>query len=290
MNEKGISSSKDVLLKYLMAAADIDFKGVFFLQAEPLPDYSIDIHYLSRILIPLEGRVELTGVYAQKIESREVIPGDIVFTGRNCWASNTYTPEQYKVISIVVMPNYIRLVAAEYSNGTLVYNPYYHTGIPPSEIMLALIHALSMLRYETGETGIRKAGLLLKAFLLETIDEVGKDQVKQIGKAEHSFKLVKEYIDHNYHLPINLNQICQDLGYNPCYISRIFKKYENENIKSYMEKRRMDAAKEMLANVRIKIFQVAQQCGYASEAYFIKAFKKYYGMTPGQFRNHGLPH
>ena len=284
MNEKGIASSKDVLLNYLIAAADIDFKNVYFPREDPLPDYSIDILYVSRILIPLVGIGGITAVYDQKIESREIVPGDIIFTAGNCWASNAYLPEQYKSVSIVIMPNYVRLVAAEYCDNKLIFNPYYHTNSSPSEIMLSLIHALSMLRYETGASGHRKELLLLKALLLETIDMVKKDEIKQLSKSELSFKLVKEYIDHNYHLPINVEQICHDLGYNPSYISRMFKKLGNQNIKNYLEERRMTAAKEMLSNVELRLAQIARQCGYSSEAYFIKVFKKFYGITPGEFR------
>ena len=284
MNEKGIASSKDVLLNYLIAAADIDFKNVYFPREEPLPDYSIDILYVSRILIPLVGIGGITAVYDQKIESREIAPGDIIFTAGNCWASNAYLPEQYKSVSIVIMPNYVRLVAAEYCDNKLIFNPYYHTNSSPSEIMLSLIHALSMLRYETGASGHRKELLLLKALLLETIDMVQKDEIQQLSKSELSFKLVKEYIDHNYHLPINVEQICHDLGYNPSYISRMFKKLGNQNIKNYLEERRMAAAKEMLSNVKLRLAQIARHCGYSSEAYFIKVFKKFYGITPGEFR------
>jgi AraC-like DNA-binding protein len=50
----------------------------------------------------------------------------------------------------------------------------------------------------------------------------------------------------------------------------------------------MKKARLMLKNFNITIARVATQCGYSSEAYFIKAFKKFYNTTPGEFRNKNL--
>ena len=286
MKVKGTPVSKNILLKYLESAVAEDFKTPLFTNEEPLPNFPVNLDYIGRVIVPLEGVMELAGVYEKKIESRKIVPGNVLYTARNCWTNLEHRAEYAKSISVLIMPDYIRLVAAEYNNHRLIYNPYYHSSRPPSEILLTLIHALNLLRkqdnYQT------QACLLLKTFLLETINELENDEIEQIGKAERSFKLIKEYIDHNYHLPIDLNQICNELEYNPSYISRMFKEYGKENVKSYMEKRRMAAAREILGNVRLKISQVAKQCGYSSEAYFIKVFKKIHDMTPGEFRDRNL--
>ena len=286
MKVKGIPASKNVLLDYLSSAAASDLKTPLFLKEEPLPNFPVHLDYIGRVIVPLDGTMELTGVYEKEIECRRVEPGDILYTARNCWIDSNHRSKRAKSISILIMPDYVRLVAAEYDNCRLVFNPYYHSTRPPSDILLTLIHALNILR--TKSNCQHQACLLLKAFLLATIDELENDEIKQTGKAERSFKLVKEYIDHNYHLPIDLNQVCDELGFNPSYVSRMFKEYGKENVKSYMEQRRMAAAREILGNVRLKISQVAKQCGYSSEAYFIKVFKKIHDMTPGEFRDRNL--
>ena len=283
---KGTSSSKSVLLEYLTLALKRNFTDVLFLKEEPLPDFPVFLEYLCRIIIILEGEREITGVYDKEIETKLITPGNIIYTAKNSWAVSNDTLHNIKSLSIVVMPDYLRFVAAEYHNQKLIFNPYYHTKYPPPEILLSLANALNILR--TKNNYREQACLLLKAFVLETIDELKGDQAVNMGKAERSFKLIKEYIDHNYHLPIDLNQVCDELSFNPSYVSRMFKEYGKENIKSYMEKRRMAAAREILGNVRLKISQVAKQCGYSSEAYFIKVFKKIHDMTPGEFRDRNL--
>lgn len=289
MKPKGKPVSKDVFLKYLLSAAKIEFTKALFLKDKPLPDYPVYYSgYLGRIMIPLEGSMNMAGVYDEKIESRQIIPGNVIYTAKNCWLHVKDFPGQIKSLSVVIHTDYIRYVIGGYQDNKLVLCEYYHTNHPPSDIILALVHALNMLRYKVSDETQYKACLLLRAFLLETLDELKHDHPEKMGKAEHSFKLIKGYIDHNYHLPIDLNGICHELGYNPSYVSRMFKQYGKENIKSYIKTCRMNAATEMLTNIRVKIAQVATQCGYSSEAYFIKVFKKSYGLTPGKFRDRKL--
>jgi AraC-like DNA-binding protein len=282
-------SSKSVLLKYLVVAAANNFNNVLFMHDKPIPDYPVYLGYLGRVIVTLEGSLNLIGVYENEIECRQVTTKDIIYTAENCWVKSDHRSLKAKSISVIIMPNYIRFVASEHANGSPHFNPYYHINSPPSELLLTLTHALNTLKLNTSNESKEKAVFLIKAFLLEAIDELKKDQVKELGKSEKTFKLIKEYIDCNYHMQIDLNQICNEIGYNPCYISRIFKKYANENFKSYIENRRMIAAKEALCSMQIKVGQVAMQCGYSSEAYFIKVFKKLYGITPGEFRNKRLP-
>ncbi len=281
MPEQGISSPKSVLAEYLAEAAALNVSNVLFSHEEPLPEYPVNLDYIGRLIIPLTGLTKVSGVFEKDIECREIVAGDFIYTPRNCWIKAECHSRRMKSFSIVITPDYVRLVAGEFADDKLVFNPYYHTNCPPSEILLSIVHTLNMLRYDKNK---EKSGLLVRALLLETIDMVKKDEVQQLSKSELSFKLVKEYIDHNYHLPINVEQICHDLGYNPSYISRMFKKLGNQNIKNYLEGRRMTAAKEMLSNVKLRLAQIARQCGYSSEAYFIKVFKKFYGITPGEFR------
>jgi AraC-like DNA-binding protein len=64
----------------------------------------------------------------------------------------------------------------------------------------------------------------------------------------------------------------------------MFKENSGMTVSSYLEGRRMNAAKELLSFSEAPIAKIAIQCGYSSEAYFIKVFKKHFGTTPGKHR------
>lgn len=182
------------------------------------------------------------------------------------------------------MPNYIRFVIAEYKEGILLENDHHHSSRPPSETLSVLDNALSMMRHDTSPYRNEKACLLTKTILLECVNELQNDTPRIISKSERSFYLIKEYIEHNYHLQINLNSICDDLGYNTSYVSTMFKQHAGMTVKSYLEQSRMRMAREILSFSKANIANIAIQCGYSSVAYFIKVFKRIHKITPGEYR------
>ena len=84
---------------------------------------------------------------------------------------------------------------------------------------------------------------------------------------------------------IDLNGLSSEFGVTPQYISNIFKKYKDENIKDYISKLRLAKAKELLRDTELPIKEIANQLGYVGEIGVIRLFKKYEGITPGDYRN-----
>lgn len=95
----------------------------------------------------------------------------------------------------------------------------------------------------------------------------------------------KSYILSNIGSDLSLTAIGQEIGFNPIYLSRVFKQAEGISIREYIENCRMDMAKRMIVNSRMKIYEIAEKCGYQNTAYFIKIFKAHFGMTPQECRD-----
>ncbi|MBQ2977339.1 MAG: helix-turn-helix transcriptional regulator [Clostridia bacterium] len=51
---------------------------------------------------------------------------------------------------------------------------------------------------------------------------------------------------------------------------------------------RMKNALHLLKTTRLQIQNIAQLCGIADPNYFTKLFKRFYGLTPAQFRKDGV--
>lgn len=84
---------------------------------------------------------------------------------------------------------------------------------------------------------------------------------------------------------LDLNGLSAEFGVTPQYISNIFKKYKDENIKDFISKLRLQKAKEFLRETDLPVKEIATQIGYVGEIGVIRLFKKYEGMTPGEYRN-----
>lgn len=92
------------------------------------------------------------------------------------------------------------------------------------------------------------------------------------------------YIDHNFRNNIKLEAIAPLFGYNSAYLGKIFNKTVGESFNSYVDHKRIECAKELLLEDRLKVYEIAEQVGYRNVDYFHKKFRKYVGQSPAEFR------
>lgn len=67
-------------------------------------------------------------------------------------------------------------------------------------------------------------------------------------------------------------------------LSITFKKTTGESIHQYVTKFKMKLAEERLQNTEFTVAQIASQLGYTDESHLTKTFKRYYAMSPKQYR------
>ena len=96
---------------------------------------------------------------------------------------------------------------------------------------------------------------------------------------------VKNYIETNYMNDISLDNLAQYVSMSSFYLSRIFSKAYDINIKEYIIKIRMEKAKGMLVEGNKSVKQIAFEVGYLDQNYFSKAFKKYTNISPKEYSN-----
>ncbi len=97
---------------------------------------------------------------------------------------------------------------------------------------------------------------------------------------------VKNYIDHHYDEEISLELLSQKTFISASYISALFKKTFHIGVSEYVSDLRMEKAKELLQSGNWKIEEIARQVGMTNSTYFITRFKRRFGMTPNQYKQH----
>jgi len=98
-------------------------------------------------------------------------------------------------------------------------------------------------------------------------------------------KQVHEYIEHHLAGDLSLNAIADHVHLHPVYLSRVYKLETGSMLSDYLFRYRMDKAAYLLKNTDDRIYEIAEQLGYTNPPYFIKVFKKEFGMTPQEFRD-----
>lgn len=104
------------------------------------------------------------------------------------------------------------------------------------------------------------------------------------SKAEELCQRCIEYIV--MHLQDNLTWqvLATQMGCSPFYLNRIFRKITGMSVMRYVNYRRIEAAKLILALEEDRISEIAQLMGFASIDSFSASFKRIVGCSPSEFR------
>ncbi|WP_208589678.1 response regulator transcription factor [Gracilibacillus suaedae] len=94
---------------------------------------------------------------------------------------------------------------------------------------------------------------------------------------------IKKYVENNY-ADISLGDLANLCKMSPNYLSTFFKEKTGTNFSSYLTEIRMKKALQMLNDFDYKTYEISNFVGYSNPKNFTRTFKKYYGITPREYR------
>ncbi len=107
---------------------------------------------------------------------------------------------------------------------------------------------------------------------------------KRIVHRRALMTLLVDKIEREYTGKITLADLAEIAGMNEKYLCRFFKSFTGQTPIDYINRLRIDrACFEMTVN-KMTVTSAAYECGFNELSYFSKMFKKYKGMSPGQYR------
>ena len=93
-----------------------------------------------------------------------------------------------------------------------------------------------------------------------------------------------DIIKRDYAKPLSLTKLSEQLFVHPTYLSNLFKKQTGMALIDYINRYRVEKAKELLADPLNKIFWITEQVGFVNQRYFSQVFKRVIGLTPVEYR------
>ena len=131
------------------------------------------------------------------------------------------------------------------------------------------------------EMSVRSVSCMESLILTES--EKITDQIRYLQKTDLIIQDICRYIDE--HLDeVTRSRISEVFYLSPNYLSKLFRREMGVSLSEYVQDRRMSLAKRLLLKNELSISQIAAETGYPSFAHFSKQFKKFVGMTPGEYR------
>ena len=116
---------------------------------------------------------------------------------------------------------------------------------------------------------------LINSLLREVRYIYGKSDFELEKEGESSsFNLILKYLNDHYNETIKLKDLSQKFFINKNYACYLFKHNTGMTFSEYLNKIRMDQAKELLVTTLSTIAEISDQVGYSDYFYFNKLFKK----------------
>ncbi|HHV12363.1 MAG TPA: response regulator [Clostridiales bacterium] len=98
------------------------------------------------------------------------------------------------------------------------------------------------------------------------------------------FNSVKSYLNVHMAESISLQQVCKIFAVSQTYLSKLFRKYENQSFNQYLTALRIEKAiRLMRADPELFIKDVAAMVGYSDQFYFSRIFRSYTSKSPSDY-------
>ncbi|MCI9337132.1 MAG: helix-turn-helix domain-containing protein [Lachnospiraceae bacterium] len=136
-----------------------------------------------------------------------------------------------------------------------------------------------------------------KAELLNALEDLARLNVQMLleftrrveaakcgGNGSALIRSARHYLLAHMGENISTEDLSRVLGMNRTYLCKRFQEETGQTVGHYMTSMKMEEAKRLLAVTKKSAAEIALYLGYSSQSYFVKVFKRQFGITPGEYR------
>jgi two-component system response regulator YesN len=125
----------------------------------------------------------------------------------------------------------------------------------------------------------------LMDLLLQILEKVHRSMI--VRKQDRNELIMDDcigWIDKNFREDLTLEMAAERFHFNTSYFSTLIKSRTGRSFSDHLTEARMRRAKELLSTGQLKIYEIAEQCGYRDTKYFTRMFKKQVGLSPEAYK------
>ncbi len=155
----------------------------------------------------------------------------------------------------------------------------------PTESQDPALTGLALRLYQEFDVLDRASPLAAEGLTLELLASlVRKQAAPGANQPPPWLRRVEEMLRAHFVTPPSLAAIGDAVDVHPVHLSRAFRRYCGASLGDYVRRLKTEAACRLLRTSHCPLAEVALQSGFHDQSHFTRVFKRFTGLTPGQFR------
>ena len=103
-------------------------------------------------------------------------------------------------------------------------------------------------------------------------------------QTEVHLRRARDLMDTNYGDPLDLSAMAAEAGFSMYHFAREFRAAFGEPPATYLSRRRVERAKDLLANANLTVTEICMIVGFSSLGSFSRRFTELVGCSPTEYR------
>ena len=136
---------------------------------------------------------------------------------------------------------------------------------------------------------IREALVCMTSRLEHRVSEQSSEPEEKDEEKENAGSFLvnraMDYLEAHYAEKLTLQEVADACYVSQWHLSKLLNRYTKKNFYDLLNTRRIQAAKELLADPSLRIGDIGEMIGYADPAHFARVFRKLEGMSANEYRN-----
>ena len=215
------------------------------------------------------------------------------------WVINPFTSHELiaeqpaLILSLQISPAFFAAVFPQIENMEFSLDAPARAGQDP-DIRASLARMLldiSSAYFHPGDySALRCAGLICLFFeklpMYLPCARISEKERQLSATRAQRVRKISSYIDSHYSEKLLLTDMARELGLTMSYLSHFFKSVFGMSFQSYVMKMRCEKARQLLLLTDFSLLDISIACGFSDIKYFNQGFRRQFGCSPRQYRQH----
>lgn len=199
-----------------------------------------------------------------------------------------------------IVPNFVLMPYFIAAQDSLIYQKYvlpimaspmdyqiFSSDIPWQAQALSLMREMMAAQEKASDVELVNSYLIQKIWHIlyqnTDVEHMGKKE-NYSASSQARLQLMMQYIHQDFAYNISLSDIADQAKVSKSTALNLFQRYLGISPVTYLINYRLQEAAKLLASTEKKVTVISKDTGFDSVDYFCKAFKKYYKLTPTEYR------